>query len=204
MPSNYMQPAAGAFATQEMPVPTRPTMAAPGPQMAPQGDMGGGSDLSALMAKLAAMGLLGGPGEVGSQPSMAAPPPMATAVQQPDPFSELESLMAKMPASEMPTRPTRKSVFRPGAPGQPKSGMSAHQILNDPDMVSTLQQRLSTWEEANPGKKLMGSHIQQMLPEVSAAQARTIKRLLDKALNKNAAVDMSAMIGRGAAKTMKG
>jgi hypothetical protein len=129
---------------------------------------------------------------------------MATAAQSPDPFSELESLMARMPASEMPTRPTRKSVFKPGKPGEPKSGMSAHQILNNPDMVSTLQQRLSTWEEANPGKKLMGSHIQQMLPEVSAAQARTIKRLLDKALNKNAAVDMSTMIGRGAAKTMKG
>jgi hypothetical protein len=43
-----------------------------------------------------------------------------------------------------------------------------------------------------------------MLPEVSAAQARTIKRLLDKALNKSSVGDMDSLMQRGAAKAMKG
>lgn len=142
--------------------------------------------------------------ERGGIPGAVPTAPPRTAVQDPnDPFAQLESLMAKMPSVEsLPVRPSRREKFQPGQPGAPRSGMRAHEILRNPEMVETLQRRLLTWEAENPGKTLMGSHIQQMLPEVSAAQARTIKRLLDKALNKSAAVDMDGLMQRGAAKAM--
>lgn len=110
--------------------------------------------------------------------------------------------MAPMPEIE-PTRPVKKGRFTPGKPGQPASGATAHQLMKNPDVVRTLHEKISSWEAENPNRALMGSHIQQMLPDVSASQARTIKRMLDRARTQRAAGDLEGLLRQGAAKAMK-
>jgi hypothetical protein len=81
--------------------------------------------------------------------------------------------------------------------------MTAHQMMKDPDVVRTLHEKISSWEAENPSRALMGSHIQQMLPDVSASQARTIKRMLDRARTQHVAGDLEGLLRQGAAKAMK-
>jgi len=86
--------------------------------------------------------------------------------------------MPKGPPEGPPPQKPRpaKAQFEPGVPGAPRSGMSVHQMMRDPDLVSMLEQKIAAWQAENPGRQLMGTHIQEMLPEVSAAQARNLKK----------------------------
>jgi hypothetical protein len=108
-----------------------------------------------------------------------------------------------MPSS--PPRPS-KAKFIPGKPGAPKSGMTAHQMMRDPEIVSQLQAEVSSWESANPGRKLMGSHMAEILarirPGTTAAQSRTALRLLNKMAARETSMDERYQ--RGAYNAMRG
>lgn len=161
-----MRPGAGAFAPPAPEV--QPKQAVAGPQAAP--------DPAAFLEQLKGMGLL--PGTSAPAPGPAAPPPqMAKPPASADPLAQL-ARMAPPPQPTPPptTRPTKRK-FAPGVPGAPKSGMTAHQMLRDPQIVEQLLQRVQAWEVENPGRKMMGSHLHSALDGgVSQAQARTLLR----------------------------
>ena len=100
----------------------------------------------------------------------------------------------------------RPAQFVPGVPGKPKSGMSVHEMMRDPATLKTLAERVGAWEAENPKRKLRGSHIQQMLGNVSPAQARNVLARIERARRSMEAEQPMSddPWGRGALKAMKG
>jgi hypothetical protein len=80
--------------------------------------------------------------------------------------------------------------------------MTAHQMMRDPDRVADFQAKVAAWEAQNPGRKLMGSHVAEMFPDVSNAQARTLLRLWGKMAAKETSMDERYQ--RGAYNAMRG
>lgn len=80
--------------------------------------------------------------------------------------------------------------------------MTAHQMMRDPDTVADLQAKVAAWEAENPKRKLMGPHLQAMLPNVSPAQARTLLRLMNRMAAKE--TDLAERYQRGAYNAMRG
>lgn len=195
-----MKPAAGAFGQPEM----------GGPSIGPSA-----SDPAAFLEQLKGLGLLNPGPSIGPQMGGPPPQPARTSVERSPaslfapppgmgPVGASPPGMGPLPPMDMPSRPVKKARFVPGKPGQPASGMTAHQMLKDPEVVETLANKIAEWEATNPKRALMGSHIQQMLPEVSASQARTIKRMLDKARSTHVTGDMEGLMQQGAAQALKG
>lgn len=196
-----MQRGPGAFMPPAPETPAAAPSGVPmnGPQAGPSAQ-----DPAAFLEQLKVLGLIpNGPMNAPQGvPSAKTPARPARTSADLSPVNDPLSALAAM--SQTPPRPARKAKFEPGKPGQPKSGGTAHQLLKDPDVVRTLHEKISAWETENPKRTLMGSHIQQMLPQVSASQARTIKRLLDKARMKSTVSDVDGFLQQGAAQAMIG
>ena len=109
-------------------------------------------------------------------------------------------MMAQAPKGAEP-KPQR---FVPGKPGQPRSGMTAHALLQDADVVQQLTQGLQAFRRDNPSTKVKAPHIQQILPGTSAAQSRTILRKIKAAQAKAMVASADGMSQMGAYKSMKG
>lgn len=97
-------------------------------------------------------------------------------------------------------------AFVLGKPGAPKSGMTIHQIMRDPDVLTTVQKVVAEFEQANPGRSLKGTHIQAGLGanglDVSSAQAAKLaKRIKDEA-DKMVQQQVQSYSGRAAKKVM--
>jgi hypothetical protein len=93
-----------------------------------------------------------------------------------------------------------------GKPGAPKSGMTIHQIMRDPDVLTTVQKVVAEFERSNPGRSLKGTHIQAGLGanglDVSSAQAAKLaKRIKDEA-DKMVRQQVASYSGRAAKKVM--
>lgn len=201
-----MRPGAGAFAPPPVEAENQAATPRTTPADTPQ-------DPAQFLQHLQQMGLINGAppaaparahgGQIGKIPT----PP-----NTPDPIAQLSSMTGQnrapgpqgtpgtLATPATPPRPT-KSRFVPGKPGAPKSGMTAHQMMRDAGFVSELQSKVSAWEAENPGRKLMGPHVQSMLPDVSPAQARTLLRLINKMASKE--TDLAERYQRGAYNAMK-
>lgn len=142
------------------------------------------------------------------------PPPRTSIEAAPArPANDPASLMAQLEALAVPDRrppatpvqmaaPMKeepKRAFEPGKRPEPRSGMTAAQLLRDPEILKKLKTELETWEASNPGRKLMGPAVKEMLPQVSDAQARTIAKKIERERVKMA-VGPDYM-GKAAAKT---
>lgn len=201
-----MRPGAGAFAPP--PVETENQAATPRatPADTPQ-------DPAQFLQHLQQMGLINGaPSAVPARAHGGEIGRIPTSQGAPDPIAQLSSMtgqnrapgtpgtLATPATPATPPRPT-KSRFVPGKPGAPKSGMTAHQLMRDPGFVAGLQSKVAAWEAENPGRKLMGPHVQSMLPDVSPAQARTLLRLMNKMASKE--TDLAERYQRGAYNAMR-
>lgn len=163
-----------------------------------QQDLGPTEGPTDFLAKL--QGMMGEPAP--SVPRETAPPAL-----------EGLSALARMTQDRPRTAPRMddpapiSAGFLPGKPGAPKSGMTIHQIMRDPDVLTTVQDVVSEFERTNPGRALKGTHIQAGLTakglEVSSAQAAKIaKRIKDEA--DRMAEDKIAAYGAKAAKKVMG
>lgn len=78
----------------------------------------------------------------------------------------------------------KKQPFVPGKRGVPRSGMSAHDILNDPGHLRKIAALVDEHQAVHGSKKLKGPQVKGMLEQVvgdvSDAQARTVARRLNK------------------------
>jgi len=207
-----MRPGAGAFA----PPPVTTEKSGSSPQVTPRVTPGVDAD---FLQQLQQLGVLqraqnGAPGAMPQQTSLEkgqTPPPSV-----PNPLTELSRLTGQKapqipggqsapPQPNYAPRPT-KAKFVPGKPGAPKSGMTAHQMMRDPQIVGQLQSEVAAWEAQNPGRKLMGSHMAEILakvrPGTTAAQSRTALRLLNKMAAKE--TSMAERYQRGAYNAMRG
>lgn len=195
---SLVRPAAGAFATSEQ-------SQAPAQVPRPQVGNPSVSDPTGFLAKLQGLGAMA-PSPQAMPPAAPAPMPAAPVSRGTSPLDSLASMVASAPpAPAYPSRPQRRpAAFVPGKPGKPNSGMTAHEILKAPEMVKALRDGIAAWEQANPGRQLMATHLQDMLPDASAAQLRTIKRKLDSAMKQKLVANIEGLMGRGALKASKG
>lgn len=124
----------------------------------------------------------------------STPSPRVASRETPPPTDGLSALarMTRKPAAQEQVPTPRNDVpaapapsFVPGKPGAPKSGMTIHQIMKDPDVLTTVQSVVQEFEQSNPGRMLKGPHIRTGLDAkglaVSNAQAAKIaKRIKDE------------------------
>jgi len=216
-----MRPGAGAFAA-----PPNDREKSPSTPQATQG-VTPGVDPD-FMQQLQQLGVLGGTKSV--QPAQVPPKGQIPPPSVPDPLAQLSRLTGQLPsggtrgtqepatlATKIPGIPPggevpgkiatpSKGKFQPGKPGKPKSGMTAHQMMRDPAIVQALQVEVAAWENANPGRKLMGSHMAEIMskirPGTSPAQSRTALRLLNKLAAKETTLEERYQ--RGAYNALKG
>jgi hypothetical protein len=96
--------------------------------------------------------------------------------------------------------------FLPGKPGVPRSGMTVHQIMKDPDVLTTVQNVVAEFEKANPGRMLKGTHLQAGLTakglDVSSAQAAKIAKRIKDEHDKMVQQQVAAYSGRAAKKVL--
>lgn len=148
-------------------------------------------------------------------PVVKPPVPPAPVSHETRPPSGGLSALAKMvrkPAQE-PRNAPRNDVpivpapsFVPGKPGAPKSGMTIHQIMKDPDVLTTVQSVVQEFEQANPGRMLKGPHIRMGLDakglEVSQAQAAKIAKRIKDEHDKLVRQQVVSYTGKAAKKVM--
>ena len=75
-------------------------------------------------------------------------------------------------------------------------------MMRDPETLRTLAERVRAWEAENPKRKLRGSHIQQMLGNVSPAHARNVLARIEKASRDLEGQTQASAWDRGAVKAM--
>jgi hypothetical protein len=96
--------------------------------------------------------------------------------------------------------------FVPGKPGAPKSGMTVHQMMKDPDVLTRVQDVVSKWEQENPNRVLKGPHIKSGLDaaglEVSHAQATKLAKRIMAEHEKLTIQQVASYLGKGARKVM--
>ena len=111
---------------------------------------------------------------------------------------------APAPRNDVPAVPAPS--FVPGKPGAPKSGMTIHQIMKDPDVLTTVQSVVQEFEQSNPGRMLKGPHIRTGLDAkglaVSNAQAAKIAKRIKDEHDKLVRQQVMSYTGKAAKKVM--
>lgn len=163
----------------------------PMPQPQPMASPPGGSGMPPMPAPL-------------PQTSASAPPMVPPSPRGRDLLASRVQARPVAPDVGVPDPPRRErpAQFVPGVPGKPKSGKSVHEMMRDPETLRTLAERVKAWEAENPKRKLRGSHIQQMLGNVSPAQARNVLARIEKARRDMEGQQVASAWDRGALKAM--